>query len=189
MMKESKINRRDALKRSGLFVGGTLSIAGLATLFQGCEVPMDPDWAPAFFSEDEATTLGHLAETIIPKTDTPGAMDAKVHRYLDVMASEVLPKAESDTFRAGLTRFMAKCDAEFGAAFKDLSAEKKVAAVQSIAEDSGQDGDFFKGLRQAVIVGFFTSQPGATEVLKFDPIPGEYLSCIPLEEVGGTWAL
>lgn len=189
-MSREKINRRSALKKSGLLIGGTLSVSALMTMMAGCEVPMDPDWAPTFFSEDEAETLGHLAETIIPRTDTPGALDAKVHRYLDVMAGEVFTEEQTAKFQAGLTSFMKDCKDNFGGSFASLADDKKQAALSAAAEIKGDDGpSFFNSLRSMVIAGFFTSEVGAKEVLKYDPIPGAYDPCIPLSEVGGTWAL
>ena len=184
MPNKNNIDRREALKRSGIFVGGVLSLRALATAMQGCQTSMDPDWTPAFFSQDESDTLGHLAEAIIPRTDTPGALDAKVHRYLDVMASKIFPTEESEKFRSGLTAFSATVQEKFGKSFGKLSEAQKTEAIKSVADD-----DFFKSMRSMTIAGFFTSEVGAKDVLQFDPIPGEYNGCMPLEEIGGTWAI
>jgi len=184
MENQTKIDRREALKRSGLFVGGVLSLSALTTVMQGCKAPMDPDWTPTFFSSEESETLGHLAEAIIPRTDTPGALDAKVHRYLDVMASEIFPDEETEKFRTRLTSFSNSVQEKFGKDFGALSDEQKSEAIEAAA-----DSEFFKSMRSMTIAGFFTSEVGAKNVLKFDPIPGEYNGCMPLEEVGGTWAI
>ena len=49
---------------------------------------------------------------------------------------------------------------------------------------------FFLLLKELTLLGFFASEPGATEVLNYDPVPGGYTGCAPLEEVGGkTWAM
>jgi hypothetical protein len=42
--------------------------------------------------------------------------------------------------------------------------------------------------KELTLLGFFTSEPGATQVLQYDPVPGAYHGCVPLEEVGKTWA-
>jgi gluconate 2-dehydrogenase gamma chain len=39
-----------------------------------------------------------------------------------------------------------------------------------------------------VTVGYFTSEPGATVALKYEPVPGAYHGCVPLAEIGRAWA-
>ncbi len=43
-------------------------------------------------------------------------------------------------------------------------------------------------LKELTVVGFFTSEPGATQVLQYEAVPGAYHGCLPLAEVGKTWA-
>lgn len=189
-MSNERLDRRQALKKTGLFVGGSLSLPVLTSLLQGCKTPLDPDWTPSFFSVDESETLAHLAESIIPRTDTPGALDAKVHRYLDVMASEIFPAEQTTRFKSGLNGFMEMCASKFGEAYGALSADQKKEALDIASSTESSDGmNFFEIMKGMTIAGFFTSEVGAKEVLKFDPIPGEYQGCIPVEDVGGTWAI
>ena len=44
--------------------------------------------------------------------------------------------------------------------------------------------------RELTLLGFFTSQVGATQVLQYDPVPGAFHACVPLPEAGNgkTWA-
>jgi hypothetical protein len=43
-------------------------------------------------------------------------------------------------------------------------------------------------LKELTLLGFFTSEPGATEVLQYNQVPGPYKGCVPLTEVGKQWA-
>lgn len=47
---------------------------------------------------------------------------------------------------------------------------------------------FILSVKEATVVGFFTSQPGCEQVLQYEPVPGSYHGCVPLAEVGKTWA-
>jgi gluconate 2-dehydrogenase gamma chain len=38
------------------------------------------------------------------------------------------------------------------------------------------------------MIGFFTSEAGATRVLRHEHVPGFYDGCVPFEEIGRTWA-
>jgi hypothetical protein len=42
----------------------------------------------------------------------------------------------------------------------------------------------FRLIRSAVILGYFTSEQVGRHLLHYDPVPGRYESCIPIEQVG-----
>ena len=44
--------------------------------------------------------------------------------------------------------------------------------------------------RELTLLGYFVSQPGATQVLQYNPLPGPFRGCVPLAEAGNgkTWA-
>ena len=48
---------------------------------------------------------------------------------------------------------------------------------------------FFRMLKEMTLTGYFLSEVGATEVLQYEHVPGEYQGCMPLSEVGTTWAV
>ena len=52
-----------------------------------------------------------------------------------------------------------------------------------------RDVHFFRMLKEMAYTGFFLSEVGATEVLQYSHVPGEYNGCLPLEEVGVTYAV
>jgi hypothetical protein len=47
---------------------------------------------------------------------------------------------------------------------------------------------FIVELKELTLLGFFTSEPGATKVLQYNQVPGPYKGCVPVGEVGRTWA-
>ena len=50
---------------------------------------------------------------------------------------------------------------------------------------------FILTMKELTLLGFFSSAVGATQILQYLPVPGRFLSCIPLSEAGNgkTWAL
>jgi gluconate 2-dehydrogenase gamma chain len=50
------------------------------------------------------------------------------------------------------------------------------------------DRPFILSVKELTVVGFFTSQPGCEQVLQYEAVPGAFHGCVPLAEVGKTWA-
>ena len=73
------MNRRDALARVALIMGGT--VLGAEAFLSGCTTAK----TGLKFSVDDIAFLNEVAETIIPTTNTPGAKEAKVGEFMSVM--------------------------------------------------------------------------------------------------------
>ena len=48
---------------------------------------------------------------------------------------------------------------------------------------------FWRTMKELTLVGYYTSEPGATEELRYEQVPGRYEGCIPFSRVGRTWAV
>jgi gluconate 2-dehydrogenase gamma chain len=48
---------------------------------------------------------------------------------------------------------------------------------------------FFRTMKELTLVGYYTSEAGATMELRHEAVPGRYEGCIPFETVGRTWAV
>ncbi len=207
------MDRRKALKRASILMGGALSASAVAAVMSGCQAAAtDPDWTPIYLSRDQANTVAEAAERIIPATDTPGAKGAGVHRFIDIFLKDLATPEEQMLFKTGLKDLDSRSKSKHGKAFVKLSPEamddvladlSKVERSQNeedLASELANEGEntlgttfdtekFFGGLRQLTILGYFTSEVGATQALKMDAIPTEYLGCIDYADVGGAWAL
>lgn len=195
------MNRREALRRTALLMSTALSASAVAGVLQGCQPEPATAWTPAFFTAEEAETTAALANRIVPRTDTPGAVDAGVDRFIDKMLDEYYLASDQRRFRQGLSDLNEEAKTRFSAGFAACTEEQQDALLRAAAEASrpvlmkAQAGEaveptFFQMAREVTLLGYFTSQAGATEVLAYDPVPGGYTGCAPLEEVGGkTWAM
>jgi len=190
------MQRRDALKRITWGSGAVLSVPTLTGLMSSCQVESGPDWTPAFFTPEQAHTVAEIAETIIPATDTPGAKDALVERYIDIMLQDIAPEAVQQSFAEGLVAFESTCREKFGAPFAQLSAEQKTEALKGAeasakaqATKAPNTPPFFSLVKQMTLAGYFTSEPGATQALAYVAVPGSYDGCLPLEEGQKAWAI
>lgn len=189
------MNRRNAIKNATILLGGMISASAISGVMAGCKAEPKIDWAPKYFTPEEAGTLDALIERIIPKTDTPGARDAGVNKFIDQMMAEFYPEKEKNDFRDGLKKLDADANAANGKAFAALTSEQQdglLTKLDAEAYDPNRKPDdpphFFRTVKELTILGFCTSEEGATNFLKYDPVPGAYHGCIPYSEVGAAWA-
>jgi hypothetical protein len=177
--------RRHALLTFGALVGGIAGGLSLpaAALAQGA---VTLGWSPKGLSVAQAQVLDAVAELIVPKTDTPGAREAGVPAYVDRTVAGWSTPAEAAEIRAALDRLDADARAAHGKGFASLSGEQQMAVATR--HDTAPRPNPFARLKELVFVGYFTSEPGATLAVRYDPIPGDYKGCIPLKDVGRAWA-
>ncbi len=197
------MNRRNALRNTGLLTGGTVLAPSLLTLFQSCQAESRLDWQPQFLTEDEAVFISEFVDTLLPSTDTPGGLDVKVDMFLDKVFAMTYDADGQRQIRENIAAFNAGVAEKFGAPFADLNAEDRAAALQAAEAAAGKYfgqvwgttvGDeppigFYRSLKLMVIGAYLSSEQVGTEVLQYDPIPGGYDGCMPLEAGGRRWSL
>ena len=186
------MDRRKAIKRTGFLLGGTAFSAAIFSTITSCQSTATEvlSWTPSFLSTDQAKVVEVIADILIPRTDTPGAIDAGVPAYIDLMLKENFSKENQDKVAAGFMDFAKKCHAANGKSFMDSTPEQKLSFLQGLEKEAlkSKDPSFIGVMKELTYRGFFTSEVGMTEVMQYDPVPGNYDGCISLEEAGGAWA-
>jgi hypothetical protein len=185
------LSRRDAIR--GLTFTFGVAATGLAGRAAAATTALP--WTPTALTSDEARLVDVVAELIIPKTDTPGAREAGVPQFVDRALADYYNKAQAERLRAGLARMDADARAAHGDVFVALTPQQQTDLLsgydREAAAAQGQatgEPHFFPLLEDLVTVGYFTSEPGATVALRYDPVPGAYHGCVPLAELGRGWA-
>jgi gluconate 2-dehydrogenase gamma chain len=193
------MNRREAIERTAILLGYAVSAPAVIGVLKGCKAAPELNYKPVFFTEDQARTVAEVAEIIIPKTDTPGAKDVGVPSFIDLMLKDVYVQKDQDRYTKGLQDFEDTVKKAEGSAFIDLDPAKQTEwvkkthdeaiAVQKAAKGPDRpEKPFILMTKELTMLGFFTSEPGATQVLQYEAVPGAYHGCVPLSEVGRTWA-
>ena len=197
------MDRRKALRQTGLLTGATLLTPSLLMLLDSCKKESRLTWIPVFFTETEAKTVSKLIDKILPRTETPGALDVNVDVFLDKYFFGTYDEASKSRLRKEIEAFNSNCLSEMGDLFPDLNDEK-TQSVMEAAEKASADispsiwgatvGEqkpltFYRKLKSMAIWAYFTSEKIGEDVLSYDPIPQEYDGCIPLSDVGNRWSL
>src|SRR3954471_10796987 len=103
MSDSNDITRREALARTAILLGGTLAASTIAGA-QSSKAWLTPSsqWAAKTLSAEQLELVATMAEHIMPRTDTPGARDAGVERFVDTILTEYYAPAERQRFVSGL---------------------------------------------------------------------------------------
>ncbi|MBI2073726.1 MAG: gluconate 2-dehydrogenase subunit 3 family protein [Gemmatimonadetes bacterium] len=182
------MDRREALRRASLLLGGAVSAPTLAALLAACDAGGVPGDTAALrvLTPEQAELLATIAEHILPETDTPGARAAGVHRFIDTMLALGYPERERQGFLAGLAEVDALAERTCGQSFLACGAREQRAMLERL---DGDADPFFRTTKELTIVGYYTSEIGATRELRHLPVPGRYEGCVPLAQIGRTWAV
>ena len=196
------MKRREALKSTVLLGGSAVFSTSLLTLLQSCQQQSRLDWQPRFLSMDHAQLISSLVDTLLPATETPGALDVKVDLFIDLVFDKMYNEAEQQKTVEEMDQFNETCVSRFGKVFHQLDAGQKKAIVQEeeakaptingsvwgTAVGEQKSVGFYRSLKSLAIWGYCTSEEIGKNVLNYDPVPGEYKGCIPFSDVGKVWS-
>jgi hypothetical protein len=123
-----------------------------------------------------------LADTILPRTDTPGALDVRAPEFVDLLLAEWYPDNERRQLLAGLDALTARCRAARGKALAELDAAGRAAFVGTV---DGTPGDpataewSYARLKDGIVFAWLTSEPIARIASPLPVIPGRFDGCVP----------
>lgn len=180
------MERRDLLRALGAAAAfSTLPRTAQAAWATIAAAPGSPLRA---MSERQSALVGAIADTIIPRTDTPGATDVGVPAFVDVIVAEYYGDEDRVAFLAGLDAIEARAKSASGAPFEELADPQRSALVESLERATDRRADparTYWRLKGLVIHGYFTSERVAKDVLKVEIMPGRFDGAAPMPARGG----
>lgn len=189
------MHRRDVLKGLSVMLGGTLSSA----CQQAVQIPQAQRIVAApIYDMTQRDIAYRVADLILPVTDTPGALDAGVGEFIDYVVTQWFTEQEQKRFLAGLDALAEAALKTFGAPFLTLDMQQQVSLLEqaeaqetNVRDDMTQPfgaGSFFKQIKELTVVGYYTSEVGATQERKYTPMPGYYDGYHKFANVGRQWS-
>lgn len=136
--------------------------------------PPSAPYVPQAFSAEQFALLGALVDVIIPRTDTPGAADARVDVAIDEQC--VQNKALQTQIAQGLARLE-------GARFGQLNDAERIAVVKPLSD--ANDG-FFRVVKNLTVDAYYSSREGLTGELGWhaNTFVAEFKGCTHAEHQG-----
>ncbi|APG59759.1 gluconate 2-dehydrogenase subunit 3 family protein [Christiangramia salexigens] len=207
------MNRRQVLKKMGLGAGILVVGPSTLSLLQSCNNEPEFDWQPTFLSASHGYALKRILDVIIPKTDTPGASDLNIAQFIDSYMNEVADDERKTKFKQSADAFSRAFKKEFDKEQEKGKAEdfeniikkylKASPAEQdefvkrnSETQDAQKQGSemqidadagayaYLTTVRELAIWAWKNSEEIGENVMWYDPIPGQYIPCGPVEELG-----
>jgi hypothetical protein len=189
------MHRRNLLK--GIGVVGLYSSfpAVLGEFISSCKTN-DKTLRAGFFSEDQFQLVQQITDVLLPPTSMPGAMEAQVPYFVDLVVKNCMSQDDQQRITKGLDQMS---DRE-GKKFLSLSKSGKQQALKKLDEDAFKEGTnssvgpvtggpspyaysaWFRIIKKLAVIGYFTSQEGMTKALNYVKVPGEYKACIPYKK-------
>lgn len=178
------MHRRTLLRAAILLVGG--SIVGLP----GDLLAQTGSAGPKFFTPAQYAILTAVAETIIPKTDTPGAKEAGVPKNLDSLMVAWASKERQAQFRALVDAMDVATRSAAGVPLTGRPAAERLEAVRAFDEQrlTARDEVYAK-FKELVLTLYYFSEVGATKELRYELIPGKWEPGIEIKSDTRAWAV
>lgn len=195
------MNRRELLKKTAFGAGIILTPTVLTAILNSCSSKPSLNWTPRVFTKEQALTVQSLVDMLLPKTDTPSALELNVDRFVDILIDVAYETSEKKEFAKELDDFNTKCIEEYNNPFQDCSFSERNEILKELESTSGkfasqvwgkqieQQGPltFYRKLKSIAITGYYSSEEVGKNILNYDPVPGKYLDCIALSDVGNAW--
>ena len=205
------MNRRDAIGRVALIMGG--AVIGAEFFISGCKSTTTQ--VSDLFNTDHVAFLNEVADTILPTTSSPGAKAANVGGFMAVMVRDCYTPKDQKTFLEGMSKLNDASNKQFSSKFLDLTPEQRTDLLVALdkeqkdfteqrnkaveADMAKHKGDntykspelarhYFRMIKELTLLGYFTSEIGATKALRYIAVPGRYDGCIPYKKGDKAWA-
>ncbi len=166
---------KGALAGAGAVTTGVPTVEAAQT--SATAAPAKAAWKPLLFDTHQNETVTTLAELIIPRTDTPGAREAKVNEYIDLILHDG-PVERRNRFIAGLNWLDGLAIRQHQAPFVRLSGAQQTAILKSLDRTQQADlrpgAEFFRQIKQLTVQGYYTSRAGVDELNKGGRVPSSF---------------
>jgi hypothetical protein len=196
------MNRRDALKAIGVILGTAVTPSVARAVSAGYRAPA-PGTAYRVLTPQQGELLATLAEHIIPATDTPGARAARVDAFIDGLLADIFTAQEREHFLEGLSDVDTRTNTAHGMLFMKATPVQQVGLLTSMQGEAAvtptgrprrrrsagaEPRAFFPWLKELTLVGYYTSEIGASQELKYVHVAGRYDGDVPYRQVGRAYS-
>ena len=179
------MQRRQALKKTNWILASAIFGPSLMTAIQSCATDKAIPDELLVLNPTQLKLTAAIADTILPRTESPSASDVKVPQFLDLLLNDVLNEDAQKHLIDGLEHFNSDCHAATGKLFENLSAENRNKYLEPIdkqvmGQDYSDDIPFYFTFKKLCLNIYYSTEEGIKQNLDYRPIPGSYQSDVDL---------
>ena len=148
------------------------------------------------FSATEIALLDEIGDTILPPSDVPGAKAVGIGPFLAMMISDCYTATEQQALRDGLRQLTTGFTQRFGGDFVTGTAANRTVHLNDLDREQrayhqtlapGAQPHYFRILKELTVLGYFSSEVGATQALRYAEVPGGYDGNAPYTHGDRAW--
>ena len=183
------MNRRIAIRNMALILGSAVVLPSCLNDKKGNAVVQLKHLK---LDADQENLVTNLAETILPKTDTPGAKDLGINLFVFKMIDDCFTKEKQEEFMTGLKAFDDAVNDKYKKSFNECTVAERTAFVNDIeqrskaakekdSKDKDEVAAFYGMVKQQTVFGYTTSQYFMTKQIVYELVPGRYNAMFPVK--------
>jgi hypothetical protein len=180
------MHRRTVIKNLALIIGGAALLPACMQEKGKASIALKN----VEISADQEKLIGDMAETIIPKTNTPGAKDLNLHLFVLKMLDDCYKKPDQQAFMIGITQFTDAVKKKYDNSFAGLSVKQREEMLLSIEKDKDPKSintptelkTFYGIVKGQTVNGYTNSQYFMTKQVIYELVPGRYNAHFPYKQ-------
>jgi gluconate 2-dehydrogenase gamma chain len=178
---DGTLDRRALMARAILLVGGVVSSLP--------ELAFASAPTKSFFTPPERAVLDAVCAGLIPRTDTPGALEVGVPAFIDAMMINWAKPATAGALGGVLKKIDDAARAAAGRGFASLPADQRAALLQAhdAAAFAAKD-KVWRRFKTLALTAYYLSEPGATQELRYELSPGIWEPAVKMGPDTRAWA-
>jgi hypothetical protein len=211
---ETLVTRRALVQGIATLLGGVALTAGdrlLAFSFDNDTLDQAMNAGTGLFTAADVALLDEIADTILPETTTPGAKASRAGAFMALMVTEAYTPRNQQIFRDGIQRLDESCRAANGVPFMEATPAQRLTLIEALdreqrtameeraeaprsrapaaaAPPEDQPAHYFRLVKELTLLGYFTSEIGYTQAMRYIESPGRFDPCVPLAPGEKSWA-
>ncbi|WP_347158085.1 gluconate 2-dehydrogenase subunit 3 family protein [Pontibacter chitinilyticus] len=127
--------------------------------------------------------LGDVVDTIIPKTDTPGAKELDVHHFVQRMVADCYDKETQANLKDGLNTVEAMARKKYEKSFRACSSAERTKLLEQLESSNKEEQkQFYSLVKELTVRGYMNSEYVMTNLVKYEMIPGHYYGSVPVKK-------
>ena len=172
------MQRRSVVKNIALTIGASIIL---------------PSWANAWNKDSfginynvislQENLLAEIVETIIPKTNTPGAKELNIQQFVPKMVIDCYDKNAQETYKKGFDFVDSNAKKSFSKSFMECDGKQRLEILNMMLKSENADEkNFIQLIKSLTIKGYLNSEYVMTNLRIFEFAPAHFYGCVPLKK-------